>query len=147
MAREIKFRAKRLDNNEFVIGYYLPMAEGYRHFIYLPLEYLNEHSRIEINPKTLGQYTGLLDKNGKEICKGDIVRVNDDRDGDRTYEVIFEKGCYWGNCIYTPRITTPQKTLLCDLDFFVYQSQEIIGNIYENPELIKGGKWLKKIQS
>lgn len=85
------------------------------------------------------QWTGLLDKNDKEIYKGDIVRVNDDRDGDRTYEVIFEKGCYWGNCIYTPRITTPQKTLLCDLDFFVNQSKEIIGNIYENPELM-GGK-------
>ena len=84
----------------------------------------------------LMQYTGLKDKNGKEIYENDIIRVNDDRDGDRTYEVIFEKGCYWGNCIYTPRITTPQKTLLCDLDFFVHQSQEIIGNIYENPELL-----------
>lgn len=95
----------------------------------------------ELKDIILMQYTGLKDKNGKEICEGDIVRVNDDRDGDRTYEVIFEKGCYWGNCIYTPRpSTTPQKTLLCDLDYWEFQSKEIIGYIYENPELITGGK-------
>ena len=103
------------------------------------LIYLNKFTSKDLkscdNWKVM-QYTGLNDKNGKEIYEGDIIRVNDYRDGDRTYEVIFEKGCYWGNCIYTPRITTPQKTLLCDLDFFVHQSQEIIGNIYENPELI-----------
>ena len=103
------------------------------------LIYLNKFTSKDLkscdNWKVM-QYTGLNDKNGKEIYEGDIIRVNDYRDGDRTYEVIFEKGCYLGNCIYTPRITTPQKTLLCDLDFFVHQSQEIIGNIYENPELI-----------
>lgn len=99
---------------------------------------LNDGKFHDINKTDyiLMQYTGLKDKNGKEIYENDIIRVNDDRDGDRTYEVIFEKGCYWGNCIYSPRRTTPQKTLLCDLDFFVHQSQEIIGNIYENPELI-----------
>ena len=99
-------------------------------------EVCNGGDIASLNDGVLLQYTGLKDKNGKEIYENDIIRVNDDRDGDRTYEVIFEKGCYWGNCIYTPRITTPQKTLLCDLDFFVHQSQEIIGNIYENPELI-----------
>ena len=121
MTREIKFRVYSTfhDKKELI--------------------YLNKFTSKDLkscdNWKVM-QYTGLNDKNGKEIYEGDIIRVNDYRDGDRTYEVIFEKGCYWGNCIYTPRITTPQKTLLCDLDFFVHQSQEIIGNIYENPELI-----------
>ena len=87
------------------------------------------------------QSTNLLDKNDKEIFGGDVVRVNDDRDGDRTYEVIFKEGCYWGNCIYTPKpSTTPQRTLLCDLDYWDNESKEIIGNIYENPELITGVK-------
>ena len=141
MSREIKFRAKRLDNNELVIGYYLLTQYGEKHFIYFALEFLNEHTRIEIDPKTLGQYTGLLDKNGKEIYEGDILRINHgDNDGD-TYEVIFESGCFWGKCIYTLRpSTTPYKTLLDDLDYWEPQSKEIIGNKFENPELITGVK-------
>lgn len=131
MSREIKFRAWDRINKIMT---------------YNPINAINFEGQILLNDgkfydidKTdyiLMQYTGLKDKNSKEIYENDIIRVNDDRDGDRTYEVIFEKGCYWGNCIYTPRKTTPQKTLLCDLDFFVHQSQEIIGNIYENSELL-----------
>ena len=135
MTREIKFRAKKINKNEFVIGYYLPMAEGYRHYIYLPLEYLNEHSRIEIDPKTLGQYTGLLDKNGKEVYEGDIIRIKPNpKDyggykGHNYIELVFwndEEACY--------DIAIDRTWLLLKSDI------EIIGNIYENPELITGGK-------
>jgi len=120
MSREIKFRAKRLNNNEFVIGYYLPMVYGYKHFIYLPLEYLNEHSRIEIDPKTLGQYTGLKDKDGKEIYEGYIVGGTLE-DGTNGRSPVF--WCY--NCYQ------PFSYLNCRSE-----DLEILGNIYENPELL-----------
>lgn len=122
MSREIKFRAKKLNNNEFVIGYYLPMFYGHKHFIYLPLEYLNEHSRIEIDPKTLGQYTGLKDKDGKEIFEGDIVKARNVG----LCEVVFEYGAF-------------SFAGLLPLHHYVLDC-EVIGNIYEHKYLLKEGE-------
>ena len=130
MSREIKFRAKRLNNNEFVIGYYLPMVYEYNHFIYLPLEYLNEHSRIEIDPKTLGQYTGLKDKNGKEIYEGDVVRIWADPKDYNGYKGHNYIGIVeWDEFILGFILSDGHG--LKDFEFI-----EIVGNIYENPELL-----------
>lgn len=133
MTREIEFRAKRLDNNEFVIGYYLPMAEGYLHFIYLPLEYLNEHSRIEINPKTLGQYTGLKDKNGKKIFEGDVVKIM------QKTETLLDKVIY-DNHLCGFRFEGLVNNY-CDFCDWLREGAEfeVVGDIYQNPELL-GGK-------
>ena len=130
MGREIKFRAKRLNNNEFVTGYYLPMFYGYKHFIYLPLEYLNEHSRIEIDPKTLDQYTGLKDKNGKEIYEGDVVRIWADPKDYNGYKGHNYIGVVeWDEFILGFILSDGHG--LKDFEFI-----EIVGNIYENPELL-----------
>ena len=129
MTREIKFRAKKINKNEFVIGYYLPMVYGYKHYIYLPLEYLNEHSRIEIDPKTLGQYTGLNDKNGKEIYEGDIVKITQET------ETFFDKVIY-DNHLCSFRFEGLSD--YCDFCDWLREGAEfeVVGNIYENPELI-----------
>ena len=116
MSREIKFRAKRLDNNQWVIGYYLPTQYGEKHFIYFALEFLNEHTRIEIDPKTLGQFTGLKDENGKEIYEGDVVHIS----GIGNY--VVEDICQDFDMLVNAKVEG-------DLN-------EIVGNIYEHKYLL-----------
>lgn len=84
----------------------------------------------------LMQFTGLHDKSGKEIYEGDIVQVGYTYVGDYRYEdfignVIFEDGCYFVICKYDEKLG-------CELDSATIKNQEIevIGNIYENSELL-----------
>ena len=84
----------------------------------------NKHADERIvDPKTIGQYTGLKDKNGKKIFEGDIVLIN----GKHTDEVIFECGCFL------------MKKQLYNYEFTYqnFDNLEVIGNIYENKELLE----------
>ena len=78
-----------------------------------------------IDPETVGQFTGLLNKNGKEIYEGDILGCPEDNYF--LYEtVFFEEGCFMVKDDYT---TTP----MCAVDS---QYRTVIGNIHDNPSLI-----------
>ena len=123
--REILFRAKTLNNKEWVEGFYVN-RNNIEHLMYIPKGY-DEIKTIPINCGTLGQYTGLEDKNGKRIFEGDIVKYVD-----TFHLVVFERrnnSAYFG--VVFPSETWP-------FGYSVDLKQvAIIGNIYENPELWK----------
>lgn len=84
----------------------------------------------------LMQFTGLKDKNGKEIYEGDVVK--DDFSG-TFFEIKFKEGSFG---LFNIDSTMPKERRECpwkNLDLQLSEDFEVIGNIYENPELLKGG--------
>lgn len=126
MRREIKFRAwveTRAFNGE---------PKG---FEYLDLYVDNENDFANFPPENIEQYTGLKDKNGKEIYEGDIVTETID-DGDNKIIQIYE--VYWDEDMlnFGIRGTKGFNYNLHDELWETNASREVIGNIHENPELL-----------
>lgn len=82
---------------------------------------------VYVDPETVGQYTGLTDKNGVKIFEGDIVYVPDEEEAG----VVA-----WDD--ESARFTIELTGLLIDFDNYLAIYMEVIGNIYDNPELIGG---------
>lgn len=128
--RIIKFRGKNIHTGEWLYGDY--HREGKTHYIAKPGDYLRVYAPIEfiVDGKTVGQYTGLLDKNGKEIYEGDIVRYYDDIEDELvSSHVIYHKE----SCSFC---AAPTKLCGDYIGICVHWQFEIIGNIYDNPSLI-----------
>ena len=138
--REILFRGKRVDNGEWVYGDLL-RAKGYVNRIEYtviftdPAEFPKGEyfGAVHILPETVGQFTGLRDKNGKRIFEGDIIKIPDDYDtygmnAGEVYEVYFG----FGGFRLKPKYRKNSR------GYFLEDSGEVevIGNIHDNPELI-----------
>ena len=150
--REILFRGKDPETGTWYEGFYMALSDttycfkgeydahpdNTKHYIVfdrmtdwgLP----NQHLRADVDPTTVGQYTGLKDKNGKRIFEGDICRNT------RTGEIVSVKwhgtmaGYVWNK--------RRADGFLFDFGelFRACVKYEVIGNIHDNPELLKGGE-------
>ena len=124
--REILFRGKRTDDYEWIEGSLcttIPSDEDFYTISYFDFEgYYIEETVI---PETVGQYTGLTDKNGKKIFEGDIV-----------------KGTFLGFPVsikdYVFSISWQEDITGYRANYF--ENVEVISNIHDNPELLKGGE-------
>ncbi len=135
--REILFRGKRVDNGEWVEGSFLPGNERQSlHpciFVYLPETQSFECFDIDID--TLGEYTGLTDRNGKRIFEGDILiyECDGEYDPDERYLVA------WDNDEAAFRANYYNKGKYGHYECITpHQHFEVIGNIHDNPELLEG---------
>ena len=127
--REIKFRGFNRKNNEWLYGFYLQNRGA--HFV-CPDEFADGKSwdDYEIDPDTLGQFTGLKDKNGVKIFECDVVRIYDgDYEEYSDQQVKFAHGVF-GVDNWTKRILTTLSFFMsgCDSEYSV----EVIDNIFDN---------------
>lgn len=132
--REILFKAKRIDNGEWVEGNYISSCEG----TFIQTNCIEHYcipavSCKKVDPETLCQFTGLTDKNGKRIWENDICdrkekypEVVKMTNGDWTLDYSYALGRDYGNGY-------------CNLGFYVNERKcvEVIGNIFDQPELLQ----------
>ena len=133
--REILFRGKRADNGEWIEGDLIQVGLHEKSKFASIMPQTPVSSAYPVLSETVGQYTGLIDKNGKRIFEGDICkfkRFNDVHIGKVVFNVTTASFIMWYQPIvgaYGEKATQKMLLSVCD-------NIEVVGNIRDNPELL-----------
>lgn len=140
MNREILFKAKRFDNGEWVEGYYFCAGAKYMILNFTEKNCELYHNMYEVQADTICQYTGLNDKYGNKIWENDIVKYPDcEMSTEAGYGDCFENvgSVQWDaesmSFFFTDRVTVDMG------DIIINDEVEVLGNIFDTPELLEGG--------
>lgn len=143
--RVIKFRGKRVDNGGWVYGSLIDFRDGY----YGITVQHKQPTWVLVDPQTIGQFTGLLDKNGKEIYGSDIIeyeiwhggpesvlweREHPEETWMRQFQVIYDPD----HCQYKIKPIWTEDYQTSNLSKYLYnEGLAVVGNIHDNPELLE----------
>lgn len=134
--REYLFRGKRIDDGKWVYGYYVKATHHWHnygiHEDWIAIDtiqnggWCNVRGKHAVIPETIGEYTGLCDKNGNKIFEGDILQNEPSYVYSREYRnvVVFDEGEFYGEGS-------------CPFLAEEFKYCEVIGNIHDNPELLE----------
>ena len=130
--REILFRGKRVDNGEWETGSLLVERMNTSDQQVMIADKMTGYPTLVL-PETIGQYTGLTDKNGKKIFEGDILEGELDDN--------LDPGAKWRSTVVMGKFgwlaDNPTGSAPTPLDEFDIKEGEVIGNIHDNPELME----------